>query len=269
MATSDSFGTTDPYATGKSNVDAAAGIGTSAIGSFDPNAWASNTQNGLTSLWNGQNNTQDAYITAYKNAIASNPSATDLYTKANSIFNVPALQQTSNTLNNAMLEAPNSNIAAARGFNVDQNQIDQKTSQDLQRLAPAAAAAQNNANTAMTNAGNYVTAGMQQNQLNLLPIQEQGSYLMDAFARQQSGFTTTAQSQLASLQAKMESGERLSEAEMSAYATLTSAEEAYNAAKMSANASVTGSQLSNNYQILKPSEGLYSAMTGKITPYNG
>lgn len=263
------FGTSDPTTQQTTNVTNATTNGNNAINSFDPNSWSTNTQNGLTDLWNKQGTTQNQYFNAYKDAISANPTATDLYTKANQIFNVQPLQQNANALNNAMLTAPNSNLAAAKGFNYDQNQVDQKTSQDLQRLGPAAAAAQNNAQTAEQNAGNYVTAGMQQNNMNLLPIQQQGQYLMDSYARQQSGFTTTAQAQLQALQAKMESGEKLSEAEMAAYTSLASSEASYQNALASANAGVQQAQIGNNYQILKPSEGLYSAVTGKITPYNG
>jgi hypothetical protein len=136
---------------------------------------------------------------AYTDAISANPSVTSLFDTANAKYNVLPLQETSNKLNNAMLMAPNSNLDAAKGFNYDQNQVDQKTSQDLQRLGPAAAAAQNNANTAQGNANAYVTSGIAQNNFNLMPIQQQGQYLMDSYARQQSGFTTVAQSQLQSL----------------------------------------------------------------------
>lgn len=246
----------DLFNTGQTNVNNAANSGNSAINSFDPNAWAASTQGGLKDLWNQQGSTQNDYVNAYKSAIAANPSATDLYNKANDQFNVPGLQATSNNLNNAMLNAPNSNLNAARGFNFDQNQVDQKTSQDLQRLGPAAAAATTNANTAMTNAGNYVTQGMAQNNMNLLPVQQQGQYLMDSYARQQSGFTTTAQAQLSSLQAKMQAGEQLSAEEMSAYASLTSAESSYQGSLASANAQIKAAQVNNQYQTVPQNANL-------------
>lgn len=252
----------DIYNTGKDNVNAAFNTGSSAIGSFDPNAWAKDTQGGLNSLWNQQGTTQNDYMTAYKNAISSNPSAMSLYKTGNEMFNVPGLQKTSNTLNNTMLTTPNSNLDAARGFNYDQNQIDQKTSQDLQRLAPAAAAAQANTNTAQTNAGNYVSAGMAQNNINLLPIQEQGQYLAELYARQQSGFTTTAQAQLQSLQAKMQAGEQLSAAEMSAYATLSSAESSYQGSLASANATLKAAQVNQQFQTVPAGSTLVNTFTG-------
>jgi len=259
----------DIYNTGSGNVGNAANAGNSAIGSFDPNAWASNTQGGLKDLWNQQGSTQNQYMSAYKNAISSNPTAQDYYNQGMDKFNVQPLQNTANSLNNAMLQAPNSNLQAARGFNVDQNQIDQKTSQDLQRLGPAAQAAQNNATTAQGNALAYQNAGLQQNATNLLPIQQQGQYLMDSYARQQSGFTTVAQQQLQSLQDKMNQGVALSSAEMQAYTSLASSEQSYQASLASSAASVKSAQINNNFKTLNPSQGLYAANTGQITPYNG
>lgn len=250
----------DIYNTGKANVDSAANSGSSAINSFDPSGWAASTQNGLTNLWGNQNKTQNDYIQAFKDTIASNPSVTDLYGKANEIFNVPQLQQTANTLNNAVLKAPISNVEAAKGFNVDQNQVDQKTAQDLYYLSPQANAAQANANTAEGNASNFVQAGIAQNNFNLLPIQEQGQYLMDAYARQQSGFTTTAQAQLQALQAKMEAGERLSEAEMSAYTQLASSESAYQQAIIGQQTSLGVERLKNQYIPLTAGQTLVNTL---------
>jgi hypothetical protein len=252
----------DIYNTGAGQVNNAYNAGKDAIGAFDPNSWAKDTQGGLQNLWNQQGTTQNNYMQAYKNAISSNPTVTDLYSTANTAFNVPTLQQNSNTLQNAMLQTPNSNINAARGFNYDQNQIDQKTSQDLQRLAPAAQAAQNNVSTAMTNAGNYVQAGIAQNNTNLLPIQEQGQYLMESYARQQSGFTTTAQAQLQSLQAKMQAGVQLSAAEMTAYSQLASAESSYQGSLATANASIKSAQLNNQYQTVPAGNTLVNTFTG-------
>lgn len=259
----------DIYNTGSAAIGGAANQGKDAINSFDPNAWANDTTSGLNSLWNNQNTLQGNYFQAYKDAIKANPSMTDLFSTAYDKFNVVPLQTTANTLDNAMLTAPNSNLAAAKGFNYDQNQVDQKTSQDLQRLAPAAAVAEKNAQTAETNASNYVTQGLTQNQIALLPIQEQGQYLMDFYARQQSGFTTVAQARLQALQDKMDQGVALSKEEMQEYASLASSEASYQGALASANATIKSAQIGNNFKILNPSQGLYSANTGQITPYNG
>lgn len=253
----------DIYDSGMGKVKSAFDSGKDAIGSFNPNDWQQQTQKGYGDLWSKQGQTQDAYVNAFKNQIMSQPSATNLYDKANNAFNVPALQNTANQLNNTMLTAPNNNLDAARGFNYDQNQVNQKTSQDLQRLAPAAAAAQNNANTAMANAGNYVQAGMAQNQYELQPMQQQGQYLMDSYARQQSGFTQTQQSQLDGLKQKMMSGVQLASDEMAAFTSLSQAESSYQASMNTAQKQLQAVQLGQQYQTLSPGQTLINTLTGK------
>lgn len=251
----------DIYNTGQSNVTGAYNAGKNAIGSFDPNAWQQATNSGLAGIKSSQDATQADYIQSYKNQILGQPSATSLYNTANEKFNVPTLQANANTLNNTMLTTPNSNLDAAKGFNYDANQVAQKTSQDLQRLAPAAAAATTNANTAMTNAGNYVTAGMGQNAYELQPTQQQGQYLMDSYARQQSGFTTTQQSQLEALKQKMMSGVQLSSDEMAAFSNLTTAESSYQSSLNSANAQVKAAQIAASNVTLPQGSTYFSPAT--------
>jgi hypothetical protein len=254
----------DIYNTGASNVTNAYNTGKDAIGSFNPNDWQQQTQSGYNNLWNSQNSTQNDYISGFKNQILNQPSATSLYNKGNEMFNVQPLQDTANQLNNAVITAPQSNLDAAKGFNYDENQVMQKTSQDLQRLSPLAIAAQNNAQTAQGNALDYVNQGMAQNQYELQPTQEQGQYLMDSYARQQSGFTTTQQSQLDSLKAKMQAGVQLSSDEMAAFTSLTQAESSYQASLNAANAQVKAAQIGQQYQTVSPGQNLVNTFKNTI-----
>jgi hypothetical protein len=258
MATS-TFGTTDPNATGQANVNNAAGSGSNAIGAFDPNSWQTSTQSGLNNITSQQSQGNQDLVNAFKNQISSQPSATDYYNQGMTAFNVQGLQNTANTLNNAVLQAPISNVNAAKGFNYDNNQVQQKTSQDLQYLTPQANAAQNNATTAQQNAIAYQNAGLQQNQMNLIPLQTAQTQQAQLYAQQYSGFTATAQAQLSALQDKMNQGVALSTAEMSAYASLTSSEQAYQSSLATANAGVQQAQIKNQY--LNPVAGSYIVNT--------
>lgn len=253
----------DIYNNGMNNVQGAYNTGKDAVGNFNPTDWAQQTQGGLKSLWNDQNSTQNQYINAFKNQIMSQPSATSLYKTGNDMFNVTGLQNTSNQLNNTILNTPNSNLDAAKGFNYDNNQVAQKTSQDLQRLAPAAAAAQANANTAAGNAANYVANGMAQNQYELQPTLQQGNYLMDSYARQQTGFTTTQQSQLDALKQKMMSGVQLSSDEMAAFSSLSNAESSYQSALTSANTELQKQKIVSQNQILPQGATYLNVSTNK------
>lgn len=260
----------DAFNTGQSNVNSADSAGSSAIGAFDPNAWQSSTQGGLDSITASQSAGNQSLVDAFKKQIADQPSATDYYNKGRDLFNVQGLQDTSNSLNSAMLNAPNSNLAAAKGFNYDQNQIDQKTSQDLQRLAPAATAAQGYANTAQGNAISFANNGIAQNQMNLIPLTAAQQMQSDLYARQQSGFTQTSQAQLAALQAKMDQGVALSTAEMSAYASLTASEQSYQSAVATANAEIKKQQIASSNMVV-PQGGTYynPSTTGYYTPNVG
>lgn len=261
MATS-SFGSSDPNAQGTQNVQNAANSGNSAINSFDPNAWQSSTQSGLNGITASQTAGNQALVNAFSKQIASQPSATQALQTGQGIYNVQPLQNTANALNNAVLQAPNSNLNAAKGFNYDQNQVDQKTSQDLQRLTPQANAAQNNATTAQNNALAYQSAQLSQNATNLIPLQTAQTQQAQLYAQQYSGFTATSQAQLASLQAKMTAGEQLSAAEMQSYASLTAQESAYQQNLATANAAIQQSQLKNQYQTVPAGQTLVNTFTG-------
>ncbi|HEX9059153.1 MAG TPA: hypothetical protein VF941_03145 [Clostridia bacterium] len=257
----------DTYNQGVSNVQGANQTGQNAINSFDPSNYANTTMSGLNTIIGGQNNTQNDYQKAFINTISNNPTATQYYRQGQQIYNVQPLQEQANRLTNAVLTAPINDVNAAKGFNYDSNQVAQKQNQDLMYLSPQANAAQNNATTAQNNATTYMNAGLEQTGINLLPIEQQGNYLMQQYAAQQTGWTTAQAQQLSALQAKMQAGAQLSATEMQQYAALTQSEQSYQAALASANATVQSAQIGNNYKILSPSQGLYDASTGKITPY--
>lgn len=209
---------------------------------------------GLNGVTGSQDKTQNSYIDAFKNQIASQPSTTQAYQTGQQIYNVQPLQDTANALTNTMLNTPNNNLNASRGFNVDAGQISQQNSQDLQRLAPAQQAAQNNATTAQQNATNYANLQYEQNQMNILPEQQQQAYLMQQYAAQQTGWTTAQADQLSALQAKMTQGVALSAAEQQSYASLANAEASYQgaiqAAQTTANASMANAKTQYQNQII-------------------
>lgn len=227
---------------GAGQASSATTTGQNAINSFDPNATAKSSNDaysqffGTTTPITQQN--KDFY-NQYQQAVAANPTVTSLYNKANQTFNVQPLAQNANTLQNAVLQAPQQTLDAARGFNYDQNQVANQTNLTLGRLSPLASAATNQAQTAQNLAGQYVQAGLQQNQFNLLPIQAQQQLLAQTQAEQATGFTQNNQQLWASLQAKMAQGVALSSNEMAMAQTLAQQQTAYQNALTAANASTS------------------------------
>ncbi len=251
----------------KSVADNANKTGQNAINAFDPTS----SQNNFLSSYNSMNAGQQAgsqnYTDQYAKAVANNPTVGSLYTQANQNFNVPGLMQQSNQLNNAMLTDPQQNINAAKGFNYDANQVGQQTTQDLARLSPLAQAATNSAQTAQTLAGQQVAAGQAQNAQNLLPIQSQQQFVLQQQANQAQAYITANQSTMTALQAKMDAGIQLSAQESQQYQAMLQAQATVQSAQVGASAGVQEAQLNNQYKVLSPSQGLFAASTGQITPY--
>lgn len=256
-------------ASGNSSISNAASNGQNAINGFDPTAISANNntaQQGLYGPNGSQTKQMSDYMNMYKNSILANPTATDLYTTANTKFNVPALQNTSNALNNAVLTDPQQNVDNAKGFNYDSNQIGAKTAMDLGRLSPLAIAAQNNANTAQGNASNYVAAGLSQNATNLLPVQAFGTQLGSQFGEQATGLDQNQTNQMNALVSKLQAGEQLSAAELAAFEQLSAAEEG---AQATENAATTGANASMQNARTQFSNLILPTGSTYLNPLNG
>lgn len=233
--------------------------GENALNAYDPSATASgylNKNNAMfgSQVGGGPSNATD-YMTAYKNSISANPAVQQLYQQGNQMFNVQPLAQNANQLQNAILQAPQQTLDTARGFNYDANQIANQVNLTLGRLSPLAAAATNQAQTAQQLANQYVQAGITQNQMNLLPIQQYGSMLADAMARQSTGFTTAMQAEFQGLQAKMQAGVQLSQAEIQRANQLASSQYAYEQA-------IKTAQLNNQFQTVPQGSNLVNTFLG-------
>lgn len=225
---------------GNSLATTAQNTGSDAVTNFDPNAIKSDVTNNFDSLNTAQTNTTNDFLKQYQATIAAQPSLSDMYAKYGAANNLPALGQQSTQLNNAVLQVPQQNLDLAKGFNYGQAQVDQKTNQDLTKLQPLASAATNAFQNAQNLTNQQVGYQQTQNQYELQPIQAQQQMLTDQYARQMTGFTTEAQTELAALTAKMQSGVALSQTEMDRADTLATAQASYQNALTTANTQVLG-----------------------------
>lgn len=239
--------------------------GQNALNSFDPTA----SQNNFLSSYNNLNATQQQgsqnYEQQYAQAVASNPTVSQLYQQGNAQYNVPGLMSNANQLNNAVLQDPQQNVNAAKGFNYDTNQVGQQTDQDLARLDPLAQAATNSAQNAQTLAGQYVAAGQAQNAQNLLPIQSEQAFALQQQNNQAQAYITANQSTFDALTAKVQAGVQLSATEMQQYQSLISAQAQVQSAQIGANATVEAANIGQQYQTLNPSQTLYNTQAAAGT----
>jgi len=218
---------------GNSVANSAISSGNNAVNSFDPSGTANSQRTNWSNLFNNQNSTQNDFINSYNAKIASQPSLSDSYAKYGAANNLTGLGQQANTLNNAVLQTPQQNLDLAKGFNYNQNQVNQKTTQDLTKLQPLATAATNNFQTAQNLTNQQVGYQQTQNQYELQPLQAQQQMTTDAFARQMTGYTQANQAELEGLISKMNAGVTLTQAEVSRANALASAEASYKSAQAS------------------------------------
>lgn len=209
--------------------------GQSAISNFNPSDIAGTQRSGLFSpsgmvgqtMGAGGPLTSQDYFNRYTQAVASNPTVTGLYNTANKMFNVPSLANQAAYLQNQVTNVTPQQYQLAKGFDVSEPQVQNAINTNLRFLQPQATAATNQAQTAQQLANQYVQAGISQNQFNLLPIQQQGDVLTQALASAQTGWNQANANELSALQAKMNAGITLSQAEMDRANVLAQQQTAY------------------------------------------
>lgn len=232
--------------------------GQNAINAFNPQDMAGTQRAGFSSLLGSQvgaggpTNSQD-YFNKYSQAVAANPSVQNLYSQGNQMFNVPQLANQAAYLQNQVTNVAPTQYSLARGFDVGDAQVQNAINTNLRFLQPQASAATNQAQTAQQLAGQFVQSGIAQNQFNLLPVQQQGQMLSDALARQSTGFNIAAQNELQGLQAKMNAGVTLSQAEYSRANDLLAQQTAYQQ-----------SLLGIQYQNVGAGNSLVNTFTGQV-----
>lgn len=259
---------TDIYADAQGQIGGAASQGQGAINSFNPTDVAGRQMNQFSQLKSSQlgagpQNAAD-YMGAYSQAVAANPTVTNLYNTANKMFDVPQLAGQAAYLQNQVTNVAPNQYAIARGFDISEPQVENAINTNLRFLQPQATAATNQAQTAQNLAGQYVQAGQAQNAQNLLPIQSYQPLLQQALAAQATGFTQAAQQEFAGLQAKMEAGVQLSQTEMQTYQQLAQTKMNYDATLAGYQNQLQQRQLANQYQTLSPAQTLVNTFTGGL-----
>lgn len=117
------------------------------------------------------------FNTAYQGAIANQPSYQDLWKNIAAGFNYPQLANQATTLNNQVAMIPQTYPQAARGLDVNQNQLDRIMNMQEWKLAPLAQRATAQAQTAGQLTAQQLEAARQQQLKELAPYQTQAQLL--------------------------------------------------------------------------------------------
>lgn len=250
-------------ANASSQIKDASNVGSTAINSYDPTAAGNTSSNAVTSNFNTAQGQNSQAVDPLSAAIKANPTVTSLYQQGNSLYNVPQLATTATNLSNEVNNALPAGYGGARGFDISADQINNGAALKTAYLTPQSNAATANYNTASGLASNFVNAGIQQNQQNLIPAQTNAQMTAANQAAEQTGWNQAQKSTLDGLMAKMNAGVQLSAAEMQTVQQLASIEESYNQAVVSANAQIQTANIGNTFATLAPNQTLYNTTNGQ------
>jgi hypothetical protein len=168
---------------------------------------------GNTDLLNSYKQQNADLLGRYTGAINSQPTLTSLYGSIGQQYNLPTLQANANQLNDTVSQIPYTQLNAARGEEMSQNQLDRGVGYQQAKLSPLAERATTQAQNAQNLVSTQLGLEQQQQQKELQPYSMESTLL-----GQQQGYGVSLQSQqntneLNTLLAKMQAGVQLSTAE--------------------------------------------------------
>jgi hypothetical protein len=167
------------------------------------------------------------YLDRYRRAIMGQENYDALAKRIGEELGLPTLQRNAQQLQTSVRNIPYFSSAAARGFDVNANQLARIIAQKQSELAPLANEAATLAGAAETEAGKRMALVQAQYEKELLPFAYEKGFVADRTARELSGFDRYAEAELNGLIKKAEQGIQLSEGEKNRANELAIAEKKY------------------------------------------
>lgn len=216
-------------------------------------------------LLSGQNVEQGNFLNRYGDAIKSQETQSQMADRIGNQYNLPTLSKNAFNAQQAVYDAPQVTTDAARGSEINQNQLDRQKNYQLQKLAPIAQRAQDQANFAQNTVNTqmgYATKD-QEKALSLFPVEQQ--MMMDRQARETSLFSSGQEQELNSIIAKMNAGIQISEGEKNRAQQLAIGEKNYNLElqKLAQNQTQFSSSQSQPMSV-SPGNKVIDPKTGKV-----
>lgn len=202
---------------------------------------AGNLKQGMSDLLNQQQNTSQGLFNQYTAASNAQPKLTDILNTAQNQAGLGALQGNINLFNTqasgvkGLIDNLNTDTQArTAGTNANQAYLDRMRAVEggslntqLSRLTTGMGDAANAYTTASQGIGQQLTAAQADQATALHPLELQINSLSDQFARQLTGYTTTAQQQLDTLMSKLNNQQQLNNQEWQQAADLAKQEQSF------------------------------------------
>lgn len=252
-------GTTNPFSSPSYN------SGSSSVNGYqfpDFSSYMSGVRGNTNNLFAGQNASVGNYLSNYSNAINSQETVPAMWQRLSNETGYNSANQQAINLNNQLNYLPQTETAAMKGFDVNNNQLNTDIGLQQWKLAPLAARASSNATNIAQNIMNpQIAATQAQQQKELTPYTTEGQFLTDYMARQTTAFTTENEQELNALLAKQAQGVILTTDEQDNITKLKAAQISYNQA-------VAVQQIQSQNQTIAKGSTYYNPTTGAYyNPY--
>jgi hypothetical protein len=228
----------------------------------DYSKYFQNQGQNASNLLSGQANQTGQFLGNYAGAITGQETQPAMYQRIATELGIPALQANAQNLQQQVANIPYQTTQNMKGFDVNNNQLNAQMGMQQWKLAPLAERATQQSQYAQGLLGQQMGYTQAQQAKELLPYQAEQQLMSDYQARQASMFTSQNEQELSALNQKMQTGATLSSNEQERLNQL-------NIAKQDYQNKLDTARIAQMFQKLDPSQGLYNAITGQITPYSG
>ena len=178
-------------------------------------------------LLSDQDAQSGGFLNKYTNFLNSQPTTSALANRIGGELGLPTLRSNAQSLNNTLFNLPGVYNKATLGHDVNANQLSRLIGQKQSEIAPSAALATSNLQSAESNLNTRLGYETADRERALLPFEKEQSFLQDRMARETSLYSQANQSELDAIIAKMQGGITLSEGEKNRAQELAMSEKNY------------------------------------------
>lgn len=170
------------------------------------------------------------YLGRYVGAIQGQENLPHMFDRIGRELGLPTLQQNALQANQTMANIPHTYSGAARGFDVNQNQLNRIVGTKQAAYAPVVQGANLALQGAQDTLGQRIGFTQQEQQKQLLPYEKEQAFLTDYLARKNTNFTFAAEKELSTALARAAAGQTFTGEELNRYNEIAKAKIAYDQA---------------------------------------
>jgi hypothetical protein len=222
------------------------------------------------SFYGGQKTEGDDWLTRFRQGLGGQEALPVLNQRISEELGLPQLRQNYGQLQTTLQNIPYTFGEATKGFDVNANQLERTIGQKSSELAPVVNAVGNRLTSAEGELSNRMGIEQAERERLMTPFTYEREFMVDRWARENTGFTTEMESKLTGYLQKLSLGVQLSTVEYQELQAYARAEldykKAIETAKINAEAERYKIDNQSKYSAMPTgSSALYNTQTGKMT----